>query len=123
MGARVYKELTLKDRQKIQELLKADVSISEIARQVNVARSTIYTELQKCPEGHYDAEAAHSSVRTYRRLTFEDRQKIQDLLEISIPIPEIADEVKVSRSTIYRELSRCSPDKYNALEAQCSVCG
>lgn len=123
MGEKTYKKLTLEDRQKIQELLKTDISISEIARQIKVARSTIYLELQKCPAGHYDAKKAHLSARTYRRLTFEDRQKIQDLLEISIPILEIADQINVSRSTIYREISRCSPDQYDALKAQCSVCG
>ena len=121
MGERVYKELTLENRKKIQELLEAGVSITEIAKQVKVARSTVYLELQKCPKGQYDASKAHLKVKAAKRLSFENRQTIQRLWEENASVSEIADAVNVAKSTIYAELRRCPPDHYDALEAQCTL--
>ena len=122
MSARVGKVLTLEDRKKIQALYEAGVSISEIACQVNASRSTIYAELKKCPTGHYDAVEADSRVKaSNKRLSYEDRQTIQRLMESGALLAEIAETVNVSRSTLYAELRRCPPDHYNALEAQCTI--
>lgn len=45
-------------------------------------------------------------ARKYRRITYEDRKRIEFLYKNKEPIQCIADMIGVSRPTIYRELER-----------------
>ena len=59
-------------------------------------------------------------MRTYKRLDFSDRQKIERMMGQGKRVIDIADEVGVHRATIYNELKRCS-GKYTAEEAQKTI--
>lgn len=56
-----------------------------------------------------------------KRLSFEDRQIIQKMMENNTPIADIAKEVGVHKNSIYNELRRCPANKYNAEKAQLSL--
>lgn len=56
-----------------------------------------------------------------KRLSFEDRKTIQDMMEKHIPIVKIADEVGVHKNSIYNELRRCPANQYDAEKAQLSL--
>ncbi len=45
--------------------------------------------------------------RKYKRLHFEDRQKIEEMQAAGSSVKEIADELGTHRDTIYREFKRC----------------
>lgn len=51
-------------------------------------------------------------------MTFEDRKKIETLLNNGVKVANIAVLVGVSRQCVYRELQRCEKNKYSAEEAQ-----
>lgn len=59
--------------------------------------------------------------RPLKRLSFDDRKIIQEMMEKKIPIADIADEVGVHKNSIYNELRRCPANKYNAEKAQLSL--
>lgn len=59
-------------------------------------------------------------ARKYRRLRFEDRQKIEKGLREKKSIVEISTLLGVHKDTIYKELCRCGFDQnnYDAATAQ-----
>lgn len=59
--------------------------------------------------------------RKYKRLSFEDRMVIQDMVENHRSVREIANTVGVHASTIYNELRRCPHSQYDAMNAQRAV--
>lgn len=55
-----------------------------------------------------------------RVLTLDDRKKLENLLHSGITKRDVARELKVHFSTVFREIKRCK-DSYNALEAHNTV--
>ena len=53
-----------------------------------------------------------------KRLYFDDRKKIEQMLDEGISVIKIAESIGVHRDTIYRELRRCPSGYYTAEEAQ-----
>lgn len=51
-------------------------------------------------------------------LTYNDRKKIEFMINNGFKIANIAALIGVSRQTVYRELKKCEKNKYNADEAQ-----
>ncbi len=56
--------------------------------------------------------------REYKRIKFEDRKIIEEMLNAGSSIIEIATRVKVNKTTIYNEIRRCPSGKYSASQAQ-----
>ena len=57
-----WKRLHFEDRKKIEELLSEGNNPREIARQIGVHYATIYTEIRRCPTGHYTAAGAQETL-------------------------------------------------------------
>lgn len=57
-------------------------------------------------------------VRSYNRLTFEQRIEIEKLCKSEMSISEIARQLGKNYSTIYREIHRCPEGLYSAREAE-----
>lgn len=58
-------------------------------------------------------------ARKYKKLTYQDRLYLQSEHEKGVPVTKIADELKVHRQTIYREIARGTlRGKYDAEYAQ-----
>lgn len=55
---------------------------------------------------------------TYRQLTLEQRYQIQALLTAGLSQAGIAKQIGCHRSTVCRELARCSSHPYHARRAQ-----
>ena len=55
------KTITWKERQKIEQLVRIDLSISQIAEEIGVTRAAIYVELKRGGT-HYSADVAHKNV-------------------------------------------------------------
>ena len=47
------------------------------------------------------------------RLTYENRLRIKELLDMGLSVPDIAREIGVHHETIYQELKRCEPGQYD----------
>jgi IS30 family transposase len=60
--------------------------------------------------------------KTYKRLTYEDRKKIEQMLSDGAKPKELAKEAGVHIATIYRELER-GGERYSADEAQKKIFG
>lgn len=52
-------------------------------------------------------------ARTYKRLSYKDRQRIQDMCKRGVKPDDMAAVVGVHRATIYRELERGGADREN----------
>ena len=52
-----------------------------------------------------------------KRITWEERLKIQELLKAGLNVDKIGKCTDIHKTSIYRELKRCK-GKYNAEEAQ-----
>lgn len=62
----------------------------------------------------------HAKTNPYknnRKLTLEDRKQLEKLLHGGLSKVEIAKNLKINRTTVFREIRRCK-DSYNADEAQ-----
>ncbi|MBQ9867344.1 MAG: helix-turn-helix domain-containing protein [Lachnospiraceae bacterium] len=59
--------------------------------------------------------------KKYRRIRFEDRKVIEEMLNAGSSIIQIATRIETSSQTIYNEIRRCPIGKYNASQAQESV--
>lgn len=57
-------------------------------------------------------------VRSYNRLTFEQRIEIEKLCKSEMSISEIARQLGKNYSTIYREIHRCPEGSYSARESE-----
>lgn len=55
------KTITWKERQKIEQLVKIDLPISQIAEEIGVTRAAIYVELKRGGT-HYSADEAQKNV-------------------------------------------------------------
>lgn len=55
---------------------------------------------------------------THKRLSYEDRVKIEEMLNKGERIVTIAKAIGCHRATIYNELKRCSCKPYKAIIAQ-----
>lgn len=55
---------------------------------------------------------------SYKNIDLDKRRKIESLIKADFSLREIAKSIGVSRSTIYREISRCELNKYSAEVAQ-----
>jgi len=51
-------------------------------------------------------------------LKYEDRKKIEIMINNGFKVVNIASLIGVSRQTVYRELGRCEKNNYSADEAQ-----
>lgn len=123
------KNISYENRQLLEKRLSENIPISKIADEIGVNRITIYNELKRCEEGKYSADEAQKTVkviRSYKKITYEDRVIIENELKNNTPISKIADEIGVHRVTIYNELKRCEEGKYSADIAQkgvwCYIC-
>jgi IS30 family transposase len=58
---KAYKKLTYKDRQKIEEMLKAGATPKELAKETGVCIATIYRELPKGGQ-QYSADEAQKAI-------------------------------------------------------------
>lgn len=115
------KNISYENRQLLEKRLSENIPISKIADEIGVNRITIYNELKRCKEGAYNADEAQKTVkviRSYKKITYEDRVIIENELKNNTPISKIADEIGVHRVTIYNELKRCEEGKYSADIAQ-----
>ena len=118
------KNISYENRQLLEKRLSENIPISKIADEIGVNRITIYNELKRCKEGEYNADEAQKTVkviRSYKKITYEDRVIIENELKNNTPISKIADEIGVHRVTIYNELKRCEEGKYSADIAQKGV--
>jgi IS30 family transposase len=59
-------------------------------------------------------------ARKYKRLSFEDRKRIQSMGRSGSRVLDISQALGIHRDTIYKELKRCHMDleSYDAEEAQ-----
>lgn len=51
-------------------------------------------------------------------MTYENRLRIKELLDMGLSVPDIAREIGVHHETIYQELKRCEPGQYDPESAQ-----
>lgn len=58
--------------------------------------------------------------RKWRRLQYQDRKKIEELIRRGRKVDYIAEIVGFNRATIYKELKRCD-GLYNADDAQKNI--
>lgn len=56
-----------------------------------------------------------------KRMRFDDRKMMEQMLKEGKSKEEIARAVGVSHTTIYNELRRCAGEKYSAEKAQASL--
>lgn len=54
-----------------------------------------------------------SDKRSYKRLQYEDRKRIEDMCQKEVSVEEMASELGVHRATIYNELLRGGVTKSN----------
>jgi hypothetical protein len=59
--------------------------------------------------------------RQRHRLTLEDRKQIEELIQKKLNVNEICKQVKINRTTFYRDLKKCK-NSYNAKEAHANTC-
>lgn len=118
-----YKRITYEDRKLIEELVEFGESARAIAQQVGVSPAAIYTELRRCEAGNYSADEAQKSVggnsEHGRRITYEERTRIERLLHLGRPVNQIAHALNMHPVTIYREINKGGGrEKYSAELAQ-----
>lgn len=115
-----YRHLTITERECIIRSIDLGYPISEIARIIGRARSTIYRELKRCGDDPYDPDRAHDDYldnrtrcRMEHKLASEDMQKyVLDRLEYGWSPEQIEGRDKlehgtsrVSARTIYRAIA------------------
>lgn len=44
--------------------------------------------------------------KTYKKITYEERKKIEHMVKKGVPVMEMATEIGVHMATVYRELQR-----------------
>ena len=64
MAKHSYKRISLKDRENIEKMLKCGHSVSDIAKFLGKARSSIHMEIKRCQNlGQYNAKFAHEDYQ------------------------------------------------------------
>lgn len=110
---RHQKSVTFETRLEIERLLNEGFRQVQICRTLSMAKSTVSTEINRCPPGKYNAVDAQKSVHKRINRNFPDTEKDREILHlvsIGVSAQSIRKKFNVSRHYFKKLLSQNSTD-------------